>query len=41
MPEFDKVTSEIQKRMEEISLILMQHENKEFCLAKVHPNSWR
>lgn len=27
--------------MEEISLILMQHENKDFCLAKVHPNSWR
>lgn len=41
MAEFDKVTSEIQKRMEEISLILMQHENKDFCLAKVHPNSWR
>jgi len=39
--EFDKVTSEIQKLIEEISLILMQHENKDFCLAKVHPNSWR
>lgn len=32
---------EIQKKMEEISLILMQHENKDFCLAKVHPDSWR
>lgn len=41
MAEFDKVTSEIQKRIEEISLILMRHENKDFCLAKVHPNRWR
>ena len=41
MDEFDKVTLEIQKRMEEISLILMRHENKDFCLSKVHPNSWR
>lgn len=41
MAEFDKVTLVIQKRMEEISLILMKHENKDFCLAKVHPNSWR
>lgn len=40
MAEFDKVTLVIQKRMEEISLILMKHENKDFCLAKVHPNSW-
>ena len=35
------IISEIQGKMEEISLILMQHENKDFCLAKVHPNSWR
>lgn len=41
MTESDKVTLEIQKRIEEISLVLMQHENKDFCLAKVHPNSWR
>lgn len=27
--------------MEDISFILMNHENKNFCLAKVHPNSWR
>lgn len=40
MTESDKVTLEIQKRIEEISLVLMQHENKDFCLAKVHPNSW-
>jgi len=37
----DNITSQIQKRMEEISLILMNHENKNFCLAKVHPYSWR
>lgn len=41
MAVFDKVTLEVQERMEEISLILMRHENKDFCLAKVHPNSWR
>lgn len=41
MVELDKITLEIQKRLEEISLILMRHENKDFCLAKVHPNSWR
>lgn len=27
--------------MEDISLILMKHENKNYCLAKIHPNSWR
>ena len=37
----DKLTQQIQKRMEEISLILMNHEGKNFCLAKVHPLSWR
>lgn len=37
----DNLTSQIQKRMEEISLILMCHEKKDFCLAKVHPLSWR
>lgn len=37
----DKFISQIQKRMEEISLILMNHERKNFCLAKVHPLSWR
>lgn len=36
-----KLTQQIQKRMEEISLILMNHEGKNFCLAKVHPLSWR
>lgn len=41
MAEFNKVTLEILKRIEEISLILMRHENKDFCLAKVHPNNWR
>lgn len=30
MTESDKVTLEIQKRIEEISLVLMQHENKDF-----------
>lgn len=41
MAEYDKITTKIQKRIEEISIILMQHENKDFCLAKVHLNSWR
>ena len=41
MIEIAPIISEIQGKMEEISLILMQHENKDFCLAKVHPNSWR
>ena len=41
MAVFDKVTLEVQERMEEISLILMRYENKDFCLAKVHSNSWR
>ncbi len=39
--EFAPIICEIQKRMEEISLILMEHENKNFCLAKIHPSSWR
>lgn len=30
MAVFDKVTLEVQERMEEISLILMRHENKDF-----------
>lgn len=37
----DNLTPQIQKRMEEISLILMKHEEKNFCLAKVHPLSWK
>lgn len=37
----DNLTSQIQKRMEDISIILMNHEKKDFCLAKVHPLSWR
>lgn len=39
--EFNKVTLKIQKLIEEISLVLMRHENKVFCLAKVHLNRWR
>ena len=30
----DPIIFEIQKKMEEISLILMQHENKDFCLDR-------
>lgn len=41
MIKLDPIISEIQRKMEEISLILMQHENKDFCLAKVHSNCWR
>lgn len=37
----DNLTHQIQKRMEEISLILMKHEEKNFCLARVHPLSWK
>lgn len=37
----DKLIFKIQKRMEEISLILMNHECKNFCLAKVHPLNWK
>lgn len=31
----------IQEKMEEIALILMNHEDKNFCLAKVNPNNWK
>lgn len=37
----DNLISQIQKKMEEISLTLMNHEDKNYCLAKVHPNSWK
>lgn len=30
----------IRKKMKEIALVLMQHENKSYCLAQVHPNDW-
>lgn len=36
-----KFISEIINRMEEISITLMDHEKKNFCLAKIHPNEWR
>ena len=41
MAQFNQIILEIQRRMEEISLILMKHENKNFYLAKVHPYDWR
>lgn len=41
MEKFTPIVSEIQEKMEEISCFLMQHENKDFCLVKVHPNCWR
>lgn len=34
------IISEIQRRIHEISLILMRHENKNLSLAKVHPINW-
>lgn len=41
MIEFNQIICIIQKTMEDISLILMRHENKNYCLAKIHPYSWR
>ncbi|WP_302434224.1 hypothetical protein [Xylanibacter rarus] len=41
MIQFNPIVSEIQEKMKNISFILMQHENKDFCLAKVHTNNWR
>lgn len=41
MIEFNQIICTIQKTMEDISLILMRHENKNYCLAKIHPYSWR
>lgn len=38
-----KLTSEaiaIQNKIEQIALILMKHENKNFCLAKISPFQW-
>ena len=37
----NKLAFQIQEKMEEISLILMNHEKKNFCLAKVSPCNWR
>lgn len=31
----------IQNKMEQIALILMKHENKNFCLAKISPLQWK
>lgn len=39
MEKFTPIVSEIQEKMEEISCFLMQHENKDFCLVKVHIKS--
>lgn len=34
-------TIAIQNKIEEIALILMEHEGKDFCLAKISPFHWR
>lgn len=41
MFQLDPIHSEIKEKLEEISCILMHHENKDYCLAKVHPSKWQ
>lgn len=41
MIDLEKAFITIKKRVEEIAVILMCHEDKDFCLAQVSPQSWR
>lgn len=41
MYELSSTTLAIQNKIEEIALILMKHEDKNFCLAKISPFQWR
>lgn len=35
------IVDKIKEKMKEISLILMEHENKSFCFTKISPLNWR
>lgn len=39
--DFGHIEASIQEKVKEIALILMKHENKNFCLAQVPPHDWR
>lgn len=41
MIDLERAYIAIKKRVEEIAVILMCHEDKDFCLAQVVPQSWR
>lgn len=41
MIDLEKVYIAIKKQVEEIAIVLMHHEDKNFCLAQVTPQSWR
>lgn len=41
MIDLEKAFITIKKRVDEIAVILMCHEDKDFCLAQVSPQSWR
>ena len=41
MIDWEKVYIAIKRQVEEISVTLMRHEDKNFCLAQVAPQSWR
>lgn len=39
--DFDLITEVIKSKMEDIAIILMKHEEKDYCLAQVSPIEWR
>lgn len=41
MIDLEKIYVAIKKQVDEIAITLMRHENKNFCLAQVNPQSWR
>lgn len=41
MIDWEKVYIAIKRQVEEISVTLMRHEDKNFCLTQVAPQSWR